>query len=108
MQAGLSFQKDFLIPTVYIDRIRLLSQVLGELLTRRTGIKDAGFGEFLRTLFATMFGWNDDLSAPDYSFSAPLFAISPWTQLTVNWNIEFVEEIKHCKVMSHTSSVERF
>ena len=49
----------------------------------RAGFEVAGLSEFFRTLIATMFGWNGDISAPD-SFSACSITISPLTQLTVN------------------------
>ena len=53
-------------------------------LTRRAGFEVTGLSEFFRTLIATMFGWNGDISAPD-SFSTCSITISPLTQLTVNW-----------------------
>jgi hypothetical protein len=49
----------------------------------RAGFEVAGLSEFFRTLIATMFGWNGDISAPD-SFSAYSITISPLTQLTMN------------------------
>ena len=49
----------------------------------RAGFEVAGLSEFFRTLIATMFGWNDNISALD-SFSACSIAICPLTQLTVN------------------------